>query len=97
MDFKPPALKVGHHAAADRLNWPRRVTGTSNRDSLKWLACRIRCTILAMRATRSSEASTPKTGMGDSAMTAASKQFHRPIRKHREVHRLRVVRGAVLV
>jgi hypothetical protein len=28
---------------------------------------------------------TPKTGMVDSGMTATSKQFHRPIRKHREV------------
>ena len=37
-----------------------------------------------MRATRSSEASTPKTGMVDSAMTAASKQFHRPMKKRRQ-------------
>jgi hypothetical protein len=62
---------------------PRRVTGTSNRDSLKWLAYRIRCTSLAMRATRNSEASTPNTGRKDSAMTTVSKLFHRPIRKRR--------------
>jgi serine/threonine protein kinase len=35
-------------------------------------------------ATRSNEASTPKTGMVDSAMTAASKQFHRPMKKRRQ-------------
>jgi hypothetical protein len=39
----------------------------------RWLVCLAKCTNLARRATRSSEASTPSTGMAEIKITAASK------------------------